>query len=117
MGTATRDEALAFVEVLSSGKPLVHLTAVLGHGNVPSVKDFESDVQPAIDRAGELLALLDEYVAALGGLVSRNAEKRDKRVQADKKNSLPLEGLEPPQAADDFEPAGAPAKKGRAVKA
>lgn len=38
----TPDEAIAFVQHITTGKGLVHMEALLGSGNVPEPSDFTS---------------------------------------------------------------------------
>lgn len=89
MRAVTKDESIAFLNVLLSGKPKVHLEAVLGHGQVPELEDFKSDTKPAIEKCIGFLTLLKSYDEALWVLVEKNEETRDKRTKAEKKNSIP----------------------------
>jgi hypothetical protein len=89
MRAVTKDESIAFLNVLLSGKPRVHLDAVLGHGQVPELKDFASDTKPAIEKCIAFLELLKRYDESLWVLVEKNEQSRDKRTKAEKKNSIP----------------------------
>lgn len=85
----TKQEVLAFVYTLSKGPPAIHLEAVLGRGNVPSVEDFERDTPGAIKRAEELCDLLEENIGCLRGLIETNKARFEKRKQESKRSTLP----------------------------
>ena len=96
----TKSEALAFIHVLTSGKPAVHLAACLGHENVPAVKDFEKLDLDGQERADKFLKLIKGYVEVLW-------EELGRLEQEDSLNSIPgtrPADLEPVAAADDFDP-------------
>lgn len=71
------EQALAFVDVLTSGKAAVHFEAVLGRGKVPTEKDWSSNGEEAMDRCFAFIAGVEEYLEAL------RSHLKDRPVQQD----------------------------------
>lgn len=78
----TRDQALAFIEVcVSSPKVRAHMGAILGYGRVPTLKDFSSRDQDAIDWCDEMIGYLEEVAGVLREL--QRTRERQLEVQAE----------------------------------
>jgi hypothetical protein len=84
--SVTREQALAFVAgALDSKRLIAQLEGQFGLGLVPSVEDFSSTAEKAIDRSGELLDHMREVLECL------------EACQATREKQLELP-LEPPAA-------------------
>lgn len=71
----SREQALAFVEVMGTTRPKAHFEAVLGYNNVPEPGDFDKADAEIKDRCECFVDALDEYVRALRGLVVKELQK------------------------------------------
>lgn len=101
----SREEALSFVKVLSTGKPAVHLEALLGLNGVATVDDFDNAASDdaALMRCEDFVATISHYADALEALYEVQKSKAEKADANEKANTIP--GIPP-----------APRKRGRPRK-